>query len=380
MRVLDIVFLIMGLVLLFVGLAVVVMFLTWLERKVLARIQSRLGPMRTAPYGLLQPVADAVKLVFKEDVIPNWASRFVFWMAPILVAVPAFMIWFAIPADRELAIYKIPDASNLFELGLIYVLAISALSTVGVVLAGWSAGNKYSTLGTLRAAAQMLSYEIALVMAAVGVAMLAGSIDLESIVNAQVPGTAPIAGTRWPHAIFAVVQPLGLVIFFLAGLAELSRTPFDIMQAESEIVSGHMVEYSSSHFAGFYLAEYMNTFAIGALVSLLFLGGWHGPLLPGWLWFVIKTFFVVCLILWVRGTFPRLRIDQFMSFCWKALIPLSFVNIAVTAICLYYGWPAWGLTLISLAIVIGAGYFLYRQISAPARETRARFHQRQEAA
>ena len=380
MRWLDVLFLVIGILLLFVGMAMVVMILTYLERKFLGRLQSRLGPMRTGPYGLIQPIADAVKLVFKEDLIPGWANRVIFWLAPMLVAVPALMIWLAIPASRNLVIHKIPDATNLFELGLLYILAISGISTLGTVLTGWSSGNKYSLIGSLRAAAQMVSYEVALIMAAVGVAILAGSINLEHIVDAQVSGTVAIAGSRWPHAIFAVIQPLGLFIFFVAGLAELGRTPFDILQAESEIVSGPFAEYSSAHWAAFYLAEYMNTFAIGALVSILFLGGWHGPLLPGWLWFLIKTFTVVLVIFWIRGTFPRMRVDQMMSFSWKVLIPLSFLNIVVTAIVLYYGWPIWTLTLLSLALLIGAGYLLYRHISAPAREARAYFYQRREVA
>jgi NADH-quinone oxidoreductase subunit H len=378
MRWLDVLFMAIGILLLFVGMAMIVMILTYLERKFLGRLQSRLGPMRTGPFGLMQPVADAVKLVFKEDLIPGWANRVIFWGAPMLVAVPALMIWLAIPAGRNLVIHKIPDATNLFELGLLYILAISAISTLGMVLAGWSSGNKYSIIGSLRAAAQMVSYEVALIMAAVGVAVLAGSISLEHIVDAQVPGTVAIAGSDWPHVPFAVIQPLGLFIFFIAGLAELGRTPFDILQAESEIVSGPFAEYSSAHWAAFFLAEYMNTFAVAALVSILFLGGWHGPLLPGWLWFLIKTFTIVLVIFWVRGTFPRMRVDQMMSFSWKVLIPLSFVNIVVTAIVLYYGWPAWTSTLLSLAITVGAGYLLYRHISAPAKEARAYFYQQRE--
>lgn len=381
MRPLDVLFIIIGLLLLFAGLAVVVMILTYVERKFLGRLQSRLGPMRTGPWGLLQPIADSLKLVLKEDLMPAWASRFVFWMAPMMVAVPSFMIWLAIPAGRDLVIYKIPDATNLFELGLLYVIAFSSLTTVGMVIAGWSSGNKYSSLGGLRAAAQMVSFEVPIIMAAVGVGMLAGSINLEHIVDAQLPWIDPSRdlSAGWPHTIFAVIQPLGLFIFFTASLAEIGRTPFDISQAESELVGGPLVEYSSTHWAGFNLAEYMNTFAIGAMTTLLFLGGWHGPLLPGWLWFLAKTFFVVLVIFWIRGTFPRLRVDQLMAFAWQVLIPLSFINIVVTAITLYYGWPAWGLTLISLAITLGAGYFLYRLISAPAREARARFYRHQEA-
>ena len=381
MRWLDVLFILIGVVLLFVGLAMVVMVLTYLERKFLGRLQSRLGPMRTGPYGLVQPIADAIKLIAKEDVIPGWANRYVFWIAPMLVAVPSFMIWLAIPASRELVIHKIPDATHLFELGLLYVIAFSALTTLGTLMAGWSSGNKFSALGALRAGAQVVSYEIPVIMAAVAVAMLAGSINLEHIVDAQLPwiDRARDLSPAWPHMIFAVIQPLGLFIFFISSLAELGRTPFDIFHAEAEIVGGPVVEYSSAHWAGFYLGEYMNTFAVGAMTSLLFLGGWHGPLLPGWLWFLIKTFSVFLVILWIRGTFPRLRVDQLMAFAWQVLIPLSFVNIVVTAVVLYYGWPAWGLTLISLAITVTAGYLLYRHISAPAREARAYFYRRQEA-
>jgi NADH-quinone oxidoreductase subunit H len=380
MRWLDVLFLSIGILLLFIGLATIVMVLTYLERKFLARVQTRLGPMHTGPFGLLQPVADTVKLVLKEDLTPGWANRFIFWVAPMLLAVPALMIWLAIPAGRELVIYKIPDATNLFELGLLYILAIAGLSTLGMVLAGWSSSNKYSAMGALRSAAQMVSYEVPLIMAVVGVALLAGSINLEHIVDAQVPGTVGLPATRWPHAIFAVIQPLGLFIFLIAMLAEVGRTPFDILQAESEIVSGPFAEYSSGHWAAFFLAEYINTFTVGALFSILFLGGWHGPLLPGWLWFLIKTFFMVIVILWIRGTFPRLRVDQLMSFSWKVLIPLSFANIVVTAIVMYYGWPAWVLTLLSGAITIGAGYLLYRHISKPAKEARAYVYRRREVA
>jgi len=381
-RPLDVLFIIIGLLLLFAGLAVVVMILTYVERKFLGRLQSRLGPMRTGPWGLLQPIADSLKLVLKEDLMPAWASRFIFWLAPMVVAVPSFMIWLAIiPASQELVIHKGTEVIKLFELGLLYIIAFSALTTVGMVIAGWSSGNKFSSLGGLRAAAQMVSFEVPVIMAAVGVGMLAGSINLQHIVDAQVPWIDPSRdlSARWPHTIFAVIQPLGLFIFFTASLAEIGRTPFDISQAESELVGGPLVEYSSTHWAGFNLAEYMNTFAIGAMTTLLFLGGWHGPLLPGWLWFLTKTFFVVLVIFWIRGTFPRLRVDQLMAFAWQVLIPLSFINIVVTAITLYYGWPAWGLTLISLAITLGAGYLLYRLISAPAREARARFYRRQEA-
>ena len=375
MRPLDILFLILGLLVLFVALAVVVLILTYVERKFLGRLQRRIGPQRTGPMGLMQPIADALKLILKEDMIPSWADRAVFWVAPLVVFVPAFAIWFAIPGGQDLVIYKIPEATNFFELGLFYIIAFSTLSIVGLVMAGWGAGSKYATLGGLRSAAQLISYEIPVIMAAVGVAMLAQSVSLEDIANAQAPGSA--SGTAvWPHVPFIIVAPLALFIFLLASLAEAGRTPFDIYTAESEVVGGPFVEYSGAHWAVFYLVEYMNTFAVAALVTLLFLGAWHGPWLPGWLWFLIKASFMVLVVFWIRGTFPRLRVDQLMAFSWKVLIPLSFVNIILTAVYLFYGWPTWSMTLMSLAVLLTAGYFLYRNVTAPALRAGAQAFQR----
>ncbi len=375
MRVLDIFFLILGLLLLFVALAVLVLFITYWERKVLGRIQRRLGPMRVGPHGILQPVADAVKLVLKEDLMPAWSDKAVFWLAPMVTFVPVFLVWLAIPTGRTV-IYKIPDAGNVFELGLFYVIAVSTVSIMGMVMAGWSSGSKYATLGGLRSAAQLISYEIPTIMVAISVGMLAQSINLEDIANAQIPGTVARYGVMWAHVPFILVAPLGLVIFLLASLAEAGRTPFDIYTAESELVGGPFVEYSGAHWAAFYLVEYLNTILIGALVTLLFLGGWHGPLLPGWLWFLIKTIFVVTLVIWIRGTLPRFRVDQLMSFAWKMLIPLSFLNVVVTAIYLFYGWPTWSMSLMSLAMLGGAGYILYRKVTVPAERLAAQTYRR----
>ena len=306
----------------FALLSVTVLVLTWLERKALARIQMRMGPMRVGPYGTLQPIADAVKLVFKEDILPSWADRKIYWVAPLVVFVPALLLWVTIPVTQSLVLRNL-------ELGLFYITAVSILSTLGLIMAGWGSANKYAVLGGLRAAGQLVSYEIPFIMAILAVAMISQSLDLVKIVDGQ--AEAKVANL--------VVQPLGLFIFLTAGLAELGRTPFDIHHAESEVVGGPFVEYSGAHWATFFFAEYINTFTIGILTALLFLGGWRWPDMPfdgavhsalSAAWLLLKAFVVILFIFWVRGTYPRLRIDQLMSFAWKVLVPLSFVNIVMT--------------------------------------------------
>ena len=350
-----------GLLAMFTALSVVVLSLTWLERKLLGRLQRRLGPTRTGPMGLLQPIADALKLILKEDIIPTSSEKAIFWVAPILVVVPAFMIWVTIPGTENLVL------SNLEELGLFYIIAFSVVGILGLVLAGWGSANKYGTIGGLRAAAQLISYEIPVIMVVIAVSMLAGTLNMVEIVEKQ--GSYP----------YALILPLGLVIFFIAGLAEVGRTPFDIYFAESEIVGGPFVEYSGAHWSVFFLAEYINTFAVAALTVLLFLGGWSGPFLSGdWdiLWFLAKVYLVILVIFWIRGTFPRLRIDQLMAFAWKVMVPLSFYVIVITAVYLFYGWPAWSLTLMSLAGLLVVGYSIYRRFAGPssqAAQVRARY-------
>jgi NADH-quinone oxidoreductase subunit H len=342
-----------GLLAMFVALAVVVLSLTWLERKVLGRLQRRVGPTRTGPMGLMQPIADAIKLIAKEDIIPSSSERAIFWAAPVIVMLAAFMIWVTIPGSEDAVLRNL-------DLGLFYIIAFTVIGILGLVLAGWGSANKYGTLGGLRAAAQLISYEIPVIMVVIVVAMLAQSLDLREIVagSALNPGQS-----SYPYVL---IQPLGLVVFFIAGLAEVGRTPFDIYHAESEIVGGPFVEYSGAHWAVFFLAEYINTFAVGALTSLLFLGGWLGPVLPGIVWFLLKTYAVVMVIFWVRGTFPRLRVDQLMGFAWKVLVPLSFLTIVMTAVYQFYGWPAWSLTLMSLGGLLLVAYLIYRSMVAPA--------------
>ena len=354
----------------FTGLSIVVLSLTWLERKALGRLQLRYGPTRTGLFGLLQPLADAVKLVIKEDIIPSSADRALFWIAPVIVFIPAFMIWVTIPATQNLVLQNL-------ELGLFYIIAFAVVGILGLVLAGWGSANKYGVLGGLRSAAQLISYEIPVILVVVAVAILAESLDLTVIVEG-VEGSETIKGqSDYP---FLLVFPLGLVIFFIAGLAEVGRTPFDIYHAESEVVGGPFVEYSGAHWSVFFLAEYINTFAIAALTALLFLGGWLGPG-PDWLgigWIFLKVYAVILVIFWVRGTFPRLRIDQLMAFAWKVMVPLSFYAVVITAVYRFYGWPGWSLTLMSLAGLGVVGYLVYQRMMAPVRrvaEVKARQEQ-----
>ena len=358
----DFIWIVVGLFLLFAGLSIVVLSLTWLERKVLGRLQRRLGPTRTGPMGLMQPMADALKLILKEDIIPASSDKAIFWVAPIIVVVSAFMIWVTIPAAHGAVIQNL-------ELGLFYIIAFAVVGILGLVMAGWGSANKYGTLGGLRAAAQLISYEIPIIMVAVSVAMLAQSLDMREIVNAQ------------DDYIFLLVQPLGLVIFFIAGLAEVGRTPFDIYFAESEIVGGPFVEYSGAHWSVFFLAEYINTFAIAALTVILFFGGWSGPWLTGdWgiVWFLLKVYLVVMVIFWIRGTFPRLRIDQLMAFAWKVMVPLSFLLVVMTAVYQFYEWPAWSLTAMSSVTLLVVGYLIYKRMTGPKRLV-AQVRSRQEA-
>lgn len=339
-----------GALALFAFLSVTVLFLTWLERKALARIQMRMGPMRVGVHGTLQPIADALKLVVKEDILPSWADRRVYWLAPLAVFIPTLLVWVTLPVARNLALRQL-------DYGLFYIVAVSVLSVMGLVMAGWGSANKYAILGGLRAAGQLISYEIPFIMAILAVAMLAQSLELEEVVDAQV---------TWA---FILVQPLGFFIFLLSGLAELGRTPFDIHHAESEVVGGPFVEYSGAHWAIFFLSEYVNTFTLGALTTLLFLGGWRWPEMPldglphqalSFIWFFVKTYAVILVIFWIRGTYPRLRIDQLMALGWKMLVPLSFVNIVITGIVLFYGWPLWTLSLMSLALLAGTFYVVAR--------------------
>ena len=346
----DIISLFLKASLLLTFILVVVLVLTLAERKALARIQQRKGPNRVGFKGFLQPVADALKLLTKEDILPSSANKRIFWIAPLAVFLPGFLIWVTIPMAQELVL------SNL-DMGLFYITAISVLSVMGLLMAGWGSANKWAMIGGLRAAGQLISYEIPFIMAILSIAILAQSFNLKEIVDDQ---------RTWP---FALKQPLGLFIFLTAGLAELGRTPFDIHHAESEVVGGPFVEYSGAHWSVFYLAEYMNTFTVAVLTVILFLGGWQSPAMPftgtlqmivSLLWFLTKTTLVIWVIFWIRGTYPRLRIDQLMSFGWKILVPASFINIFLTASVLYYGLGEWVITIISLFLILATFYFIRR--------------------
>lgn len=287
------------------------------ERKVIGYIQNRPGPNQVGPWGLLQTIADVLKLLMKEDIIPSKADRTLFKLAPVIAFVPAFAILAVIPFTDQ---WQFGD----FAVGLLYYIAISSITIIGILTGSWASNNKYALLGGMRSAAQMISYEIPLVLSVVGIIMTAGSLDLNDIVLAQ------------KDVWFIVPQFLAFVIFIIASLAELNRTPFDLPEAESELVAGYHVEYTGFRFAFFMLAEYVYVFAMASLTTSLFLGGWLPlfglTMIPGIVWFLLKFSLVVFSLFWIRATMPRLRVDQLMQFAWKVLLPLSLLNIFLTAI------------------------------------------------
>ena len=301
-------------VMLFAFAAVVVLALTYMERKVIADVQLRLGPMVAGPRGMFQPIADAVKLLFKEDIIPKYVDRPLYMLAPIIVLVPTYMLLTLIPIDEGIFVTNIDVAILMF-------LAISSILPIGLLIAGYSSANKYAFISSLRSAAQMISYEIPIVLVILGVVALSGSMSIVDIVQRQ-------QETTW----FVFVLPLGFFIFFVSTLMEMGRVPFDTIEAESELIAGVHTEYSGMRFAFFFLAEYLHLFVGCALITLLFLGGWAGPLLPGAFWFLIKTFILIWIFIWIRATVPRFRIDQVLDLGWKYLIPLSLVNIGLIGV------------------------------------------------
>jgi NADH-quinone oxidoreductase subunit H len=296
-----------------VFLAVNALFIIWFERKVAARMQLRRGPNRVGPFGLLQTLADTVKLLIKEDIIPDAADRAVFRAAPILVLVSAFLLFVVLPFGKGLI------AADL-DVGLLYFLAIGGLSVIGILAGGWASNNKYSLMGGMRSAAQIVSYEVPAVLTVLSVSLLAGSLRMGDIVKAQ------------PRFGYVLLQPVGFVLFLIASNAEINRGPFDLPESDSELVSGFVTEYSAMRFAFFFLAEYTNLFLAGAFATTLFLGGWRGPFLPPVVWFLLKSYIVVFVLIWVRWTYPRLRVDHLMAFSWKVLLPLALLNLLVTAV------------------------------------------------
>ena len=288
--------------------------LIYMLRKVMGRMQFRMGPRHHGPHGVFQTVFDALKLLGKENIIPKDVDKWPYLWAPVLVFIPSLTIFALLPFADNIV------ATNI-EISLIFVFAILGLSTISLVMAGWGSNNKYALLGGLRSAAQMMSYEIPLILSTVGVVVMAGSMNLTEIVRAQ------------QNIYYIVPQAIAFFIFMTSALAELNHTPFDIPEAESEIVAGFNIEYSGFRFASFFLAEFVNLFIICALAALLFLGGWLPFINPvyGTLFFLFKTYVLIFITMWIRSTFPRLRIDQFMNFGWKVLLPLALVNIFVTA-------------------------------------------------
>lgn len=306
-------------------LVIVLGFVTYaiyFERKVIGWMQLRIGPNRVGPFGLLQTVADIFKLLIKEDTIPRKADRLLFIVAPALAYVPAFSVLVVIPYSQHLYFADL-------NVGLLYYVALSGISTLAIVIGGWASNNKYALLGGMRSAAQMISYEVPLVISVVGVILLSGSLNLRDIVAAQ--------GGGWFWDWNFLPQIIGFAVFVIAAVSELNRTPFDLPEAESELVAGYHVEYSGFRFAFFMLSEYVYVYAIAALTTVLFLGGWHAPapfleFVPGIVWFILKFAFVVFFLFWIRATFPRIRVDQLMGLGWKVLLPLSLLNVFATAV------------------------------------------------
>ncbi|GMA50942.1 NADH-quinone oxidoreductase subunit H [Alicyclobacillus contaminans] len=292
----------------------VVTYTIYVQRKLLGWMQLRIGPNRVGPLGLFQTIADIIKLLIKEDVVPASADRPLFLLAPVLAFVPSFLVLAVVPFSAHHVF-----TANL-SIGVLFYLAVSAITIHGVMLAGWASNNKYALIGGMRSAAQMLSYEIPLGLSLVGVVLMAGSLNLNDIVLAQ-------QHSGWWNVI---PQILGFLVFLVASTAELNRTPFDLPEAESELVAGYHVEYSGFRFAFFMLTEYVYLFAMAGLCATLFLGGWSGPWLPGWLWFAIKVVLFIFFQFWLQATLPRMRVDQLMTFSWKVLLPVSLVNLVLT--------------------------------------------------
>jgi NADH-quinone oxidoreductase subunit H len=320
---------VMGTVLLHVA------YVTYFERKILGWMQDRMGPMEVGYHGLLQPIADGLKLFFKEDIVPAQANKIIFTLAPILVLVPALIGFAVIPFGRDsIHLFGLtfrPYVTDL-NIGILYILAFASIGAYGVLLGGWASNNKYSLLGGLRSAAQVISYELSLGLAIVGVLLMAGSLSLVKITEAQGGGMF-----HW----YILPQFLAFVIYMISAIAETNRLPFDLPEAESELVAGFFTEYSGMRFAFFFLAEYANMILVSCIATILFLGGWHAPFealsfIPPILWFLGKVYFFLFFYIWIRGTLPRLRYDQLMMFGWKVMIPLALANIVVTSVVLYF--------------------------------------------
>ena len=317
-----------------------VAYLTLWERKFLGWMQVRIGPNRVGPMGLLQPIADALKLLTKEILVPTAASKGLFFIGPILTIMPAMAAWAVIPFGPDVALANI-------NAGLLFVMAITSMEVYGVVIAGWASNSKYAFLGALRASAQMVSYEIAMGFCLVIVLMVSASMNMTDIVTGQGKGHFAQMGLNFLSWNWLPLLPI-FVVYIISGLAETNRHPFDVVEGEAEIVAGHMVEYSGMSYAMFYLAEYANMWLISILAAIMFLGGWISPVdsallnwIPGWIWLGIKTFFIVSLFIWVRATFPRFRYDQIMRLGWKVFIPVTLVWLVVVGVWMQTPFNIW---------------------------------------
>ena len=312
---------------------VMVIGFIYLERRGMARMQARIGPNRTGPFGLLQAIADFIKVLLKESIMPTNADKIVYWLAPVIVFAPAVMVFAVVPFANGALLADL-------NVGILFVVAISSLSTVGAFMAGWGSSNKYSLIGAMRNVAAVVSYEIPILLAIASVVLMTGTLSLNQIILTQdIP--------------FILLQPLGFMLLFIAGCAEINRSPFDLMEADSEIVAGFHIEYSGMKFAMFYLGEYAEAVVIATIITTLFLSGWRGPFLPPWLWFMLKLFIVFFTMVWTRSTLPRVRIDQLMALAWKFLFPLALINLFITAIQVLAGWPEtlpWVMIVVNFAI------------------------------
>jgi NADH-quinone oxidoreductase subunit H len=323
-----------------VPLILSVAYLTLWERKLIGWMQIRIGPNRVGPLGLLQPFADVLKLLFKEIILPTNANKALYLIGPVLMIMPAIAAWAVMPFGPELVLADI-------NAGLLYIMALSSMGVYGVIVAGWASNSKYAFLGAMRSAAQMVSYELAMGFALVVVLMVSGSLNLSDIVDAQGRGYFASKGITFLSWNWLPLAPM-LVVYFVSGVAETNRAPFDVVEGESEIVAGHMIEYSGMTFALFFLAEYMNMILISALTAVMFFGGWQAPVdsivfnwIPPYGWLLVKMFFIVSMFLWIRATFPRYRYDQIMRLGWKVFIPLTLVWIALIAVWMQTPWNLW---------------------------------------
>lgn len=322
---LEAVIIILKVLVIYLALLTAVAYSTYFERKVVARIQHRIGPNVTGPFGLLQPIADAVKMMMKEQIRPTLANRFFYVAAPVLSFVTASMAIAVIPIGDWITVggQRIQLIISDLNIGILYILAVTSLGVYGIVLAGWSSNSKYSLLGGLRSTAQMISYEVSLGLGLIGVLLLSQTFSIGEIVRQQ-------SGSIFNWYIFK--QPVAFFVYFISAMAETNRNPFDLPEAESELVAGYHTEYAGMSFGVFFLAEYANMITVSAIAASMFLGGWNGPFLPPVIWFVIKVIMFMFIYIWVRGTLPRFRYDQLMRFGWLVLFPIGILNVMITAL------------------------------------------------